>query len=230
LTCKQALAYIKKMSADKSSHPPDRRGSPRERILTAAIELLALHGFDAMTMRQLGDAVGLDNSSLYRHFRNKAELIDAALDHVAGDILSHVEASIDPAQPVTLEVLEAAAARVGLYFFDHPSAARLTMHWFMSMGERGPGLAVSAPAGDMRRPHGKLLELLRSWLRRGIKSGALRKHAEPDAIVSLLGAILLRPATRGFLLTSLEPKRQDATARKAWEAELRAFIRGAFAP
>lgn len=193
------------------------------------MELLAHHGFDAMTMRQLGDAVGLDNSSLYRHFTNKAELIDAALDRVAGDVLAQVEASIDPAQPVTHEEFEAAVAAVGLYFFDHPSAARLTLHWFMSMGERGPGLNVSTPAGDIRRPHGRLLELLRDWLRRGAKNGALRKHAELDAIVLLLGAILLRPATRGYLLTSMEPRRRSAAARRAWDAELRAFIRGAFA-
>ena len=53
-------------------------------------------------MRRLGDAVGLDNSSLYRHFASKTELANAVLDRVAGDFL----AGSDPyrsSRPVTLE-------------------------------------------------------------------------------------------------------------------------------
>jgi len=83
---------------------------------------------------------------------------------------------------------------------------------------------------DTSRPGGKLLARLREWLAAGARSGALRKHAMPDAVVILLGAILLRPATYGYLLASIEPKRSRAAAAKAWEAELRSAVRGAFAP
>jgi hypothetical protein len=100
----------------------------------------------------------------------------------------------------------------------------------MSMGERGPGFVVSVPAADKRRPHGKLLELLSDWLEAGARRGVIRKHARPDALVFLFGAVLMRPATYGYLLRSLEPRRQKTAARKAWIAELRAVVRGAFAP
>jgi AcrR family transcriptional regulator len=205
-------------------------GSSRDRILDRGIELFAVHGFEALTMRMLGDAVGLDNSSLYRHFASKTELANAVLDRVAGSFLAAIETNIDPSRPVTLAALEEIAAAAGVYFFDRPSAARLMLHWVMSIGADGPGFGVSVPVTDTNRPGGRLLGLLREWLARGVRSGALRKHAMPDAVIILLGAVLLRPATYGHLLASMEPKRSRVAARKAWESELRAAVRGAFAP
>ncbi len=204
--------------------------SPRDRILDSAIDLFAVHGFEAATMRLLGKAVGLDNSSLYRHFASKAALANAVLDRVAGDFLAEVGAQIDPARPATLDGLETAAAAAGGYFFDRPAAARLMMHWVMSLGANGPGFGVSGPATDASRPGGRLLGGLCGWLEDGVRRGALRAHATPDALVILLGAILLRPATYGHLLASLEPERSRGAAREAWQGELRAAVRGAFAP
>jgi len=208
----------------------DRGRRSRERILTRAIELLAVHGFDAMTMRLLGDAAGLDNSSLYRHFPSKAALIDAALDRAAGDVFAAVAPLIQPDVPLSLDSLEDICAAAGGYLFDHPFTARLIVHWIMSMGEQGAGFKVSVPATDKSRPGGKLLALLRARLDDATNHGRLRKHATPEALVIILGAIVVRPATYGHLFKTLEPKRRRKAARAAWEQELRAVIRGAFAP
>lgn len=214
----------------KSPPPAGKAGSPRERILDCAVDLLAAHGFEAMTMRMLGDAVGLDNSSLYRHFASKADLVKAVLDTVAGDFLAAIGHRLDLSRPATLDALEDLAALAGAWFFERRAAARLMMHWVMSAGPDEPGFSVSSPVTDTSRPGGKLLARLREWLAAGARSGALRKHAMPDAVVILLGAILLRPATYGYLLATIEPKRSRAAAAKAWEAELRSTVRGAFAP
>lgn len=203
--------------------PSPAAPSQRDRIVSEAIDLLAVNGFEATTMRQLGDAVGLDNSSLYRHFRNKADVVSAAIDQVAGDILAVVDA--EAVDAITLKHLEDICCAVGLYLFDRQSAARLMTHWIMSLGD-----ASSAPAQDPSRPHGRLLAGLSAWLDQGMRSGALRVHAMPDAIVVLLSLLLIRPATFGYLLRSLEKKRSRALARRAWEQELRSAIRGVFAP
>jgi AcrR family transcriptional regulator len=204
--------------------------APRDRILACAIDLFAAHGFEATTMRMLGEAVGLDNSSLYRHFASKTELAHAVLDRVAGDFLAAVGAQLGSSRPATLDALEDGAAAAAGYFFDNPAAARLMLHWIMSVGANGPVFGVSVAATDTTRPGGKLLAFLRAWLAEGVRGGAFRKHAMPEAVIALLGAILLRPATYGHLLATIEPKRSRAEARKAWEKELRAVVRGAFAP
>lgn len=218
------------MSKPRPPKTQERGRETRERILTCAVDLLALHGFDAMTMRQLGDAAGLDNSSLYRHFPSKAALVHATLDRVTGHVLSAIGSRIDPTEPASLQALEDVCATAGLHLFDHPAAARLIVHWIMSMGDANAGFKLSVPAGDQSRPGGRMLALLRDWLDRGARRGVLRKHATPESIVLLMGAVLIRPATYGYFLTSLEPKRTRAAARTAWEKELRAAVRGAFAP
>ncbi|MFE2871158.1 TetR/AcrR family transcriptional regulator [Embleya sp. NPDC059259] len=52
-------------------------------ILDAAVELLSCsEGDDLFSMRKLAAALGTDSSSLYRHFRNRTELMLAIVDHV----------------------------------------------------------------------------------------------------------------------------------------------------
>lgn len=210
--------------------PAHRSQSPRERILAQAVGLFAVHGFKAVTMRQLGDAVGLDNSSLYRHFPSKAALVDAVLDHVAADVMATVMPLIDPVAPLTLTALESICATIGNHLFDNPAAARLIVHWIMSTGGEGGTFKIAVPMADKSRPAGKLIAALRARLDDAAKHGRIRKHATPDALVVAIATTVMRPATYGYLFKSLEPARRRESARAAWEHELRAAIRGAFAP
>ena len=50
--------------------------SPRQRILDAALELLAEHGYEGMSLQQVADRVGLHKSSLFHHFKSKDELLE----------------------------------------------------------------------------------------------------------------------------------------------------------
>jgi AcrR family transcriptional regulator len=52
----------------------------RKRILAAALDLIATHGVDGMTMRQLGAACGLNIATLYHYFGSKSELLGAVID------------------------------------------------------------------------------------------------------------------------------------------------------
>ena len=47
----------------------------RERILATAIELFARYGYDAVSVRDITKALGLNEASLYNHFTNKADLL-----------------------------------------------------------------------------------------------------------------------------------------------------------
>jgi AcrR family transcriptional regulator len=63
--------------------------SRREQILTAAAGLFERHGFAAVTMTDIGRAVGIAGPSLYRHFAGKPAILDAiarrAADRLAAD-------------------------------------------------------------------------------------------------------------------------------------------------
>ena len=49
--------------------------SPKDRIKREAMRLFVEHGVDAVSMRDIADAVGMKAPSLYAHFRGRDELI-----------------------------------------------------------------------------------------------------------------------------------------------------------
>ena len=49
------------------------------RIVEAALDLFARHGFDAVRVEQIATAVGIKAPSLYKHFKSKQDIFDAAI-------------------------------------------------------------------------------------------------------------------------------------------------------
>jgi len=79
------------MSIEAPSTPgsptPDRRlPLTRERILATAVELADRSGAEALSMRKLGQELGVDPMALYRHVRNKDDLLDGVLAFVVGQM------------------------------------------------------------------------------------------------------------------------------------------------
>ncbi|MCW2500030.1 MAG: putative transcriptional regulator, TetR family protein [Frankiales bacterium] len=65
---------------------PGLRGLTRERVLRAAVGLADTGGIDALTMRRLGEELGVEAMSLYKHVANKDDLLDGMIDSVFGEI------------------------------------------------------------------------------------------------------------------------------------------------
>lgn len=59
----------------------------RERVLRAAVALADEGGIEAVSMRRLGQELGVEAMALYRHVRNKEELVDGVIDLVVGEIV-----------------------------------------------------------------------------------------------------------------------------------------------
>src|SRR5262245_43385459 len=58
----------------------------RERIIVAAVALVDEHGLEALSMRKLGAALGVEAMSLYNHVENKDDVLDGVLDHVLREV------------------------------------------------------------------------------------------------------------------------------------------------
>jgi AcrR family transcriptional regulator len=87
------------MSAEPQAVKPPRSPLTRERVLRAAVELADESGIEALTMRGLGQAVGVEAMSLYNHVANKEAILDGAVEVVMGEVLEAVEALEPPADP-----------------------------------------------------------------------------------------------------------------------------------
>ena len=68
--------------------PSTDRRTPlnRERVLRAAVAFADESGIGSLTMRRLGDALGVEAMSLYNHVANKDELLDGMVDLVFSEI------------------------------------------------------------------------------------------------------------------------------------------------
>ena len=58
----------------------------RERVLRAAFDRTDTEGVAALSMRQLAQQLGVEAMSLYRHVRNKGDIVDGMIDLVFGEI------------------------------------------------------------------------------------------------------------------------------------------------
>ena len=67
---------------------PTTRREPlsRERVLRAAIELADRDGLEALSMRRVGQALGVEAMSLYNHVANKEDLLDGMVETVVSEI------------------------------------------------------------------------------------------------------------------------------------------------
>ena len=58
----------------------------RDRVLRAAVELADEGGLASLSMRRLGERLGVEAMSLYKHVANKEDLLDGIVDIVVGEI------------------------------------------------------------------------------------------------------------------------------------------------
>jgi AcrR family transcriptional regulator len=58
----------------------------RDRVLRAAVALADQAGMSALSMRKLGEALGVEAMSLYNHVASKSDLLDGMIDIVFGEI------------------------------------------------------------------------------------------------------------------------------------------------
>ena len=65
----------------------DRRAPlTRDRVLRAAVAVADRGGIEALSMRKLGQELGVDAMALYRHVRDKDDLLDGVVEVVVGEI------------------------------------------------------------------------------------------------------------------------------------------------
>jgi TetR/AcrR family tetracycline transcriptional repressor len=122
---------------------PKRRQLDQAQVVRAALALLDDVGLDELTMRRLAERLGVKAASLYRHVRDKDELLVLLADEICGEI--SIARSTGTWQVQLVEM----ARRVRRGLLAHRDAARL--------------LAVTGPSGPQRlRLIESLLRILRS--------------------------------------------------------------------
>ena len=92
----------------------------RDTIIGVALELAAAPGVGDLTFRELGRALGVDHTALYRHFPSKQSLMWAAFDQLVAEVESRLQGERELGWR---EFLEQGAITFHDVFVTHPSLA-----------------------------------------------------------------------------------------------------------
>ena len=65
------------------------KGNTREEILEAALELFSVNGYEATSISQIADAVGIRKASHYSHYDNKQDILDSVVRFVLDGYAKH---------------------------------------------------------------------------------------------------------------------------------------------
>lgn len=105
------------MTAEATPRP--RIPLNRERVLDAAVAFADANGIESLSMRKLGEELGVEAMSLYNHVKNKDDLLNGMVDTILGEI-DMTPGGSDWKSCLRHRILSARSALV-----DHPWASRV---------------------------------------------------------------------------------------------------------
>lgn len=166
---------------DQSKPKWVRRSSARpDELAKAALDLCAERGIQATRVADVAERAGVTVGTVYRYFRTKEELIDAAMRLAE----QPVRRSPVPDRPgASLPALADAIRRWGTYFTE--------------AGTRAARVALSDPRRNASQSEGAIREAtseFESIMAAGVERKDIRSDLDPIAIShALVGALLLAP-------------------------------------
>ena len=150
-----------------------------EAIRRAAIDLIAARGFEAMTLRELAERVGIPAGAIYRYFPSKSQLLVALLVEHLECLLQHW----DEERPATDEPVERLRRFVDFHVRSHTLRRREVFVANMELRSLAPADYRRVVALRRRYEH-ILTDILRDGMARGV-------FALPDARIATFSILAM---------------------------------------
>jgi AcrR family transcriptional regulator len=159
--------------------------SSRDKICDVAEALFARRGYSGVGLREVAAEVGLGKSSLFHHFRSKAQLYCEVLDRALVRIAERLEPVVaSPAAPE--ERLERWIEGVVDSLAEQPTTARLLLRALFEEEQ-----FAEEPPPELARAEATLAQLisgLERLLAEGFERGVFLPVSVPHTVQSLIGA------------------------------------------
>ena len=148
----------------------------RRKILDAARGLFTREGYDRVTMRRIADAIEYSPTTIYNHFEDKDDLVQAMCHEDFARLFDHLSQQPPPADPVdAIRKLGLGYARFGI---EHPNQYRFM---FMTPGK------FEHPEDRDFSPGERAFELLRGAVASAMEGGYFRP-GDVDTVAQVLWA------------------------------------------
>ena len=184
------------------------KGTTKQEILDAALELFSVQGYEATSISQLAEAVGIRKASLYSHFENKQAILDALIQTTMEEYEKHsIFANADWDDPAFTKNKEAMTPEIAVellrgqvrYILHDPQISRarkmLTIEQF-----RNSQMA----ALQTKQNYADVMQYCTGLVRFLIRQGRL-----VDADPAIMAAQLCLPISMWINLCDREPEREN---------------------
>jgi TetR/AcrR family transcriptional regulator, cholesterol catabolism regulator len=123
-----------------SLQPEGKAGTSRQRIIAAAAELFATHGFEATSIRDIANAVEMTNAALYYHFASKEELFAVVHETGTRSVSETVTAAFTALDDPWDRLEAAGGAHCAAFFNNEGSRTIISAHYAPSLATLIPSL------------------------------------------------------------------------------------------
>jgi AcrR family transcriptional regulator len=127
-----------------TDEPTSAAGGTRARIQQVALELFTDQGYEATSLREIAERLGVTKAALYYHFKTKDEIVQSLLHDQAAMLDALIEWGRQ--QPRTIETRREFIRRYATMLFDRVNYSR-----FMRFLERNQSSAQKLHAGAAMR-------------------------------------------------------------------------------
>ncbi len=135
--------------ADEGGDKPKaayHHGDLSRALVEAAVGIIAAEGVDALTLRGVGQRVGVSRTALYRHFDDKAALLEAVALEGFRLVRRDLEAALEAAGGRGSDPMAALAEAYVGFGMGHPSHYRTMFGPSLKNRERNPALKAAGRA------------------------------------------------------------------------------------
>lgn len=206
---------------DPDAAEVDSQPATRERILAEALRCFADHGFEATSLNDIAEAVGIRRPSLLHHFPSKQALYQEVVRDALADWYDRMaEVSLEPRHgwPQVDRIVTAGYE----FFASHPELVRLVRHEAL----RGESLLGTELARGLK----PLFDRSVAFFEREMAAGRLRAYDADQLFMTCYGAILTAFSDASFFeaLTGTDPLTPEALTGRL--DHIRALLRAALEP
>ena len=171
------------------------------------MSLFARMGYAKVSFLDIAEATGIARTALYRYFKTKREIFDAAIHEITAEIKRDLEGICSRKIPVT-QRMTLACDRVIDAFYGKQEFFSAIYEFVLSMVRAGEDMTSRIDSFT-----GGFKVVLRQLVAEGVADGELRKSVNPDNTAEALFALMESVAFR--LLLGVEKDANHAKARFA---------------
>jgi AcrR family transcriptional regulator len=180
---------------------PARADPPRKQMLAAAIDCFARHGYQGTSIDRIAREVGVTKGALYYHFRDKEDLLFAAVTERVGEFERKVLRDVEPAR----DALSTLRRVVDACFF-HATVSnhrRFIITLMVEALDTNPRLSE-----EFRRILRGMRFYLAEVVRRGQREGSIRPDVDAEAVAATIAGGIMGAEIQHYQ----DPERIDLRA------------------